>query len=84
VVGAGIGYLVPALHADDGGRHAPSGREYLGMGLGLAVGVAGSQLLPLGDDVLVPLPGGAPARVTARLAPMATTGGAGLMAVGSF
>lgn len=83
VVGAGVGYLVPALHADDGGRHAPSAREYLGMGAGLALGVLGSQLVPLERDV--PVEGGErPPRVTARLVPMAVADGAGVLAVGTF
>lgn len=84
VVGAGVGYLVPALHAEDGARYAPSGRDYAAMGLGLAVGLAGSQLLPLRHDVTVQLADEAPSPVTVQLVPTAVPDGAGLAAVGTF
>jgi hypothetical protein len=84
VIGAGIGYLVPALHADEGAAYAPSGREYAAMGLGVVVGVLGSELLPLHDDVLVKLGTGPPTPVSVQLQPLALPDGAGLAAVGSF
>jgi hypothetical protein len=84
LVGAGIGFLVPALHADEGAMYTPSGREYAAMAAGVVVGVVGSQLLPLHDDVLVRLGGGEVTPVTMQLQPMALPDGAGLAAVGTF
>jgi membrane-associated phospholipid phosphatase len=81
VVGAGIGYLVPALHAD-GDVYTPSGVEIAAMVGGVLVGALGSQFLPLHDDVLVPLHGKPALRV--QLVPFAFSGGGGLGAMGTF
>ena len=83
LVGAGIGFLVPALHADEGAVYAPSGREYAAMAAGIVVGAVGSQLLPLHDDVLIRI-GDAPTPVSVSLQPIPLPEGGGLAAVGTF
>jgi membrane-associated phospholipid phosphatase len=53
--GGAIGYVVPALHADGRGVYKPSGVEIGAMAGGVLVGGLVSQLLPLGNDIAVPL-----------------------------
>lgn len=55
LLGGAVGYLVPALHADDRGVYKPSGLEIGAMVGGVVVGGLVSQLLPLGNDIAVPL-----------------------------
>lgn len=82
LVGAGIGFAVPALHATGDVIH-PSGREVAAMAGGLVLGVTVSELLPLDNDFLAPLgadAGGVSATLTAM--PLPSGGGVGL--IGSF
>jgi hypothetical protein len=72
LVGGAIGTAIPALHA--GKLYAPSGGEWAAIGGGLALGVLGSELVPLGDE-------GAP---KLRLAPLVTRGGAGFAIGGAL
>lgn len=78
VVGSAIGFLVPALHADDG-LYQPSGLEWMALGGGVVLGVAVSQLMPLESDIRMPL---LPESV--RLVPMADDRGTGVALAGWF
>jgi membrane-associated phospholipid phosphatase len=84
LIGAGIGFAVPALHADSGAVYSPSGEEYLAMAGGILVGAVGSQLLPLPSDILVPVGGGASVAATVGFTPIVLGQGGGLAAIGSF
>jgi len=53
VLGVAVGYVVPRLH-DDGGITL-SGREWLGVGGGVAVGALAALLIPLPDDLAMSL-----------------------------
>jgi hypothetical protein len=53
VLGVAVGYAVPRLH-DDGGISL-SGREWLGIGGGVAVGALAALLVPLPEDVAMSL-----------------------------
>lgn len=55
VAGSGMGLLVPALHAGEGGLRMPSGLEWGAMAGGVILGGLASWLLPLDHDVLTPL-----------------------------
>jgi membrane-associated phospholipid phosphatase len=79
VVGSAIGFLVPALHADERGLYQPSGLEWMALAGGVVLGAAAGQLLPLESDIRVPL---TPASV--RLVPMADEHGAGVALAGWF
>jgi membrane-associated phospholipid phosphatase len=79
IVGSAIGFLVPALHADERGLYQPSGLEWMALAGGVVLGTAASQLLPLASDIRLPL---TPA--SARLVPMAGEHGAGVALAGWF
>lgn len=81
LAGTAIGVLVPALHT--GSLYKPSGREWGAMTAGIGLGVLMSKILPLDDDVSVPLTEGAILR-DLKLAPMATEHGGGLSLGASF
>ena len=53
VLGVAVGYAVPRLH-DDGGISL-TGREWLGIGGGVAVGTLAALFVPLPDDVAMSL-----------------------------
>ena len=53
VLGVAVGYVVPRLH-DDGGISL-SGREWLGIGGGVAVGALAALLVPLPEDLATSL-----------------------------
>lgn len=55
LVGAAVGTLVPLLHQAEPGAYLPSTREWIGMASGLVLGILVGELLPLKDDVLLPL-----------------------------
>jgi membrane-associated phospholipid phosphatase len=74
LIGAGIGYAVPALHAGDAGVYAPSPLELGAMAGGVVLGTVASQLLPIDNE-------GAP---SLALAPAMIEGGAGLALSGSL
>ena len=75
LVGTTVGTVVPALHT--GGIYAPSGREWAAIGGGLVLGVALSELMPLGTR--------RSEGITAELAPLVLpNGGTGLGLVGTF
>jgi membrane-associated phospholipid phosphatase len=77
LVGTTVGTVIPALHT--GGVYAPSGREWAAIGGGLVLGVAMTELMPLGGKAM------AEGGVTAELAPMVLpSGGTGLGLVGTF
>ncbi len=63
VIGSAVGYLVPALHADED-AYAPTGPEVLAAATGLLGGVVLARLLPLEKDPAAP---GAPRSVLSRL-----------------
>lgn len=77
VVGCAIGFLVPALHAEDG-LYRPSGLEWMALGGGVVLGVAVGRLLPLEADIRVPLAS------SVRLVPMAAERGTGVALAGWF
>ncbi len=79
VVGSAIGFLVPALHADEGGLYQPSGLEWTALGGGVVLGTAVGLFLPLESDIRIPL---IPA--SARLVPTADEHGAGMAFAGWF
>lgn len=79
VVGSAIGFLVPALHADEGGPYQPSSLEWMSLAGGVVLGTAVGQLLPLASDIRVPL---VPASM--RLVPMADEHGTGVALAGWF
>ena len=76
LLGAGTGYLIPAIR-DDAGFYRPSTRELVAIGGGLVLGTVGSQLLPLDDDVLASLGG-------VQVVPVAWADGAGLLVGASY
>jgi membrane-associated phospholipid phosphatase len=79
IVGSAVGFLVPALHADEGGLYQPSRLEWMALTGGVALGVAVGQLLPLASDIRVPL-----LPESTRLVPMADERGAGMALAGWF
>jgi membrane-associated phospholipid phosphatase len=79
VVGSAIGFLVPALHADEGGLYQPSSLEWVALAGGVALGVAAGQLMPLESDIRVPL-----LSESVRLVPMADERGTGVALAGWF
>jgi membrane-associated phospholipid phosphatase len=76
LVGAGIGLAVPALH---GAAEPPRGSDLLAGAVGLAVGIAGSQLVALGAEAVDP---GAVSSIELR--PLFAAGGHGLLAQASW
>jgi membrane-associated phospholipid phosphatase len=88
LLGGAVGYLVPALHADDRGVYKPSGVEIGAMAGGLLVGSVVSQLLPLGNDIAVPLgqePGpDAAAKSSVSLVPTVFEHGGGFALIGQL
>jgi hypothetical protein len=79
IIGSAIGFVVPALHADEGGLYQPSRLEWMALTGGVALGVAVGQLMPLASDIRVPL-----VPESTRLVPMADERGAGLALAGWF
>lgn len=77
VIGAAIGYAVPALHADDK-AYVPSGDE-LGLAAGsLLIGLLASQLIPLEKDrAEAPQSGALSVLSRVQLGPMPVDNGAG-------
>src|SRR5690606_29717337 len=55
LLGCAAGYLVPALHADGRGVYKPSGVEIGAMIGGVLAGSLVSQLVPVKNDIAVPL-----------------------------
>lgn len=84
LVGIAVGYLVPALHADDG-AYVPDTSDLLAAGAGLLGGVVISQLIPLGardDRTTLGQHGLHPQPL--QLAPVALSNGAGFSIGGVF
>jgi membrane-associated phospholipid phosphatase len=79
LVGGAIGFAVPALHADAGGLYAPSGLEWMALAGGVILGTAAGQLLPLANDVSVPLSAG-----SVRLVPTVDERASGVALAGWF
>ena len=79
VIGSAIGFLVPALHAGEGGLYQPARLEWMAMAGGLVLGVTAARLLPLANDIRVPL-----LPESTRLVPMADERGAGMALAGWF
>ncbi|MBA3539840.1 MAG: phosphatase PAP2 family protein, partial [Deltaproteobacteria bacterium] len=87
-VGIAVGYLVPALHATDA-PYSPSAGELAMGGVGLLVGMLGSELIPLGnaDEHERERGTGLLGRLgidRVGLAPMTLPSGAGLALAGSL
>lgn len=79
VVGSAVGFLVPALHAGEGGLYAPSGIEWMALAGGVVLGGATAHFLPLASDIRVPLVQG-----PVRLVPTADAHAAGMALTGWF
>lgn len=89
IMGAAIGFGVPALHHSDRGVLEPTGREWAAMGGGLLVGILATELIPFKQDIIVPLTDSPPAKpglgkIHMTVAPMAAATGGGLMVLGTF
>jgi hypothetical protein len=76
LLGAGVGLAVPALHGAD---ELPSGSDLLAGAVGLAVGIAGSQLVALGAEAV-----DEGAVSSLELSPLLVAGGHGLLARASW
>ncbi|ACY14336.1 phosphatase PAP2 family protein [Haliangium ochraceum] len=79
LLGSTIGVLVPLVHAGEDGVYAPSGLEWAAIGGGLVVGTALVYLMPIVDDIRVPL-----VDIPVQLAPTGDANSAGLSLVGQF
>lgn len=84
VAGTLIGFAVPALHADEGGVYEPSGLEWAAMAGGVVLGSVVSQLLPIENDIMVPLGKESRAIQSMQIIPIAHQDGAGLALVGEL
>jgi hypothetical protein len=79
VVGSAVGFLIPALHAGEGGLYKPSGAEWMALAGGVIVGSATGRFFPLASDIRTPL-----TRLPVQLVPTADAHTAGMALTGWF
>lgn len=85
LIGATVGYVVPALHADDA-PYTPSGVDALAALAGIAGGLMLSQLVPLDRDAeqSAPATGLRAALARGQLSPVPLAGGLGVSFAGAL
>ncbi len=77
LVGAGVGATVPRLYLDSSDRYSPSAAEVGAMAGGMVVGTTAAWLMPVTEDVRVPMGG-------VGVMPLPLPGGAGFALGGAF